>query len=150
MRLTILALLVPPLGLAACSQSEDASAETATSAPRVSETAAATQPDAPAQAPIVPAKFHGIWDYAKGSCDPASDMRTEIAEHGIAFYESHGAVTGLTLESPDAILVELAMEGEGEKWQDRRRFTLSADGRTLTVTGVDQDEGEPMPLKRCA
>ena len=140
------AQLIAVLALAACSQAEPAPTETASPEP----TAATTPPVAtgPAQALAIPDRFHGIWDYVKGSCDPVSDMRTEIAERGITFYESHGAVTDLTVESPERITVELAMQGEGEKWTMIRTFTLSEGNTILTPTGGDT--GEPMPLKRCA
>ena len=97
----------------------------------------------------MPPQFHGIWDYVEGSCEPASDMRTEIAERGITFYESHGVLTALTVESPERITVTLAMKGEGEKWTTTRTFTLSRNGTILTPTGGG-DTGPPMPLKRCA
>lgn len=98
---------------------------------------------------LVPARFHGIWDAADAPCDPATDMRVEIAERGITFYESHGAVTALSAPVPDRITVELAMQGEGEKWTTTRTFTLNADGTRLTPSGGG-DTGPPMPLKRCA
>lgn len=141
-----LALLAP----AACSQGEPAPAETAAPGPLDSPlpTAAPTAP-APAQSLLVPDRFQGIWDHVEGSCNPASDLRVEIAERGITFYESHGAVTALTVESPEAIVVDLAMQGEGEKWTMRRRFTLTNDGQTLTPTAADGESFEPMPLKRC-
>ena len=135
------------LTLAACGQGEPAPAETA---------AAAEAPAAPVPAPtpvaaaLVPDRFHGIWDAETGSCDPTSDMRVEIAERGITFYESHGAVTAVAVESPEAIVADLAMQGEGEKWTMRRRFTLSNGDRTLTPEAVGDKQFEPMPLKRCA
>ena len=30
----------------------------------------------------IPARFHGVWDALTGTCDPASDMRVEIAKRG--------------------------------------------------------------------
>lgn len=134
------------LVLAACSQGEPAPAETA--APAGAPTAASSTPAAAPQIAVIPEPFQGIWDFVEGSCDPASDMRTEVAERGITFYESHGAVTALTAESPERIKVELAMQGEGEKWTMTRTFTLSAGGTILTPTGGG-DTGEPMALKRC-
>ena len=146
MRRSILSLAV--LALSACSQGEPAPSETASPAPAGT---AAASPAAPARIALVPDRFHGIWDAETGSCDPSSDMRVEIAERGITFYESHGAVTAIAVESPDAIVAELAMQGEGEKWTMRRRFTLSNGDRTLTPAAVDPSEQfEPMPLKRCA
>lgn len=141
-------LLIPltALALAACSQNEPPPAETARSPEPVPTGSVAPVPAVEA---VIPDRFHGIWDYAKGSCDPASDMRTEIAERGITFYESHGAVTALTVDSPERITVDLAMQGEGEKWTLTRTFTLSEGDTVLTPTGGG-DSGEPMPLKRCA
>ena len=146
MRLSILPLAA--LALAACSQEPPAPSETATPAPVETTTAAQPAP-APAQIVQVPDRYQGIWDIEQGSCNPASDMRVEIAQRGITFYESHAAVTAVEVESPDAIVVELAMQGEGEKWTMRRRFTLSNGGQTLTPSAADGEQFEPMPLKRC-
>ena len=145
MRRSILPLAA--LALAACSQAEPAPSETASPEPRA--TAPSPTPTAPAPVALVPDRFHGIWDAETGTCDPASDMRVEIAERGITFYESHGAVTAVAVDSPEVIVVDLAMQGEGEKWTMRRRFTLSKGGQSLTPTSADGDPFEPMPLKRC-
>ena len=146
MRRSILSLAV--LALAACSQGEPAPAETGV--PSQADTPAPPAASTPlAQSLLVPDQFQGIWDYVKGTCDPSSDLRVEIAERGITFYESHGAVTALTVDSPEVIVVELAMQGEGEKWTMRRRFALTDDGQTLTPTAADGESFEPMPLKRC-
>jgi hypothetical protein len=142
--------LFASMTLAACSQGEPGPAIAESTEPSETPSQAAARPTAaPTPALLIPDRFHGIWDYVKGSCDPASDMRTEIAERGITFYESHGAVTALTIDSPERITVELAMQGEGERWTMTRTFTLSQGDTTLTPTGGG-DTGEPMPLKRCA
>lgn len=138
---------VATLMLAACSDSEPAPSETTSPAPTAATPS--SFPSAPPQVMVIPDRFHGIWDYVEGSCDPASDMRTEIAERGITFYESHGAVTGLKVQSPEQITVELAMQGEGEKWEMIRTFILSENDTILTPTGGG-DTGAPMPLKRCS
>lgn len=135
------------IALAACSQAEPAPEDVVTASPAQTDTPA---PTVASQAALVPDRFHGIWDAETGSCDPASDMRVEIAERGITFYESHGAVTAVTVESPEAIVADLAMQGEGEKWTMKRRFTLSNGDRTLTPEAVGEEQFEPMPLKRCA
>ena len=135
------------LALAACSEGQPTPAETASPEPSAAST---PSPAAPARIARMPDRFHGIWDYEKGRCDPSSDLRVEIAERGITFYESHGAVTAVTVESPAAVVADLAMQGEGESWTMRRRFTLTNGDRTLTPEAVDGDRFEPMPLKRCA
>lgn len=144
----LILILSAALAVASCSQTEPAPAETETAAPRPSPP---TEAAAPARIVEVPVAFQGIWDYVDGTCDPASDLRVEIAERGITFYESHGAVTALTVESPEAIVVELAMRGEGDKWTTTERFRLMDDGRTLVISGLDDDEKfDPPPRKRCA
>ena len=130
------------LALSACSQSEEAAA------PEATPTSSAANP-APAQADKVPAAFLGVWDYVRGSCDPASDLRIEIKPDAIEFYEAHGNITKIIVESPETVVLDLAMDGEGEQWTMARRFSLSNGGETLTPTGMDDEGFEPMPLKRC-
>lgn len=143
MRLSIVSIAA--LALLACSQGEDA---TPPEAGKTTE-APAPAPSSPAAVQTVPAAFLGVWDYVKGTCDPASDLRIEIKPAAIEFYESHGDITRIAVESPEAVVLDLAMEGEGEKWTMQRRLTLSNDGEMLTPTGIEDDGFEPMPLKRC-
>jgi hypothetical protein len=148
------AALPAALLLAACSGSDDPAGE-----PETVETMMPVEPDggigdgvgppAPVTADIVPADYLGAWDYVEGTCDPASDLRVEIGPRSMQFYESYGEITRIVVESPRDIVVSLAMEGEGEQWQMKRRFTLSDDGNTLTPSAVDDEPFEPMPLKKC-
>lgn len=143
MRIALSALAV--LALAACSQSEPET-EPATQA----SSAAKPAPSAsPVSQPNIPERFQGVWDYVEGSCDPASDLRIEILPQAIEFYEAHGKITGVLVESPDTVSVELAMEGEGEQWTMERRFVLTDNGDRLVPESVGEDQFEPMPLKRC-
>lgn len=141
--LTCLALLA----LAACSQESPAPSETAT--PVASPAATGTPAATPRQASLIPERFLGIWDVQGGNCEPGSDLRVEIAERGVTFYESHGAVTGVVIESPSSVVVDLAMQGEGDKWTVKRRFTLGEDGRTLTPEAVDDEQYTLIPRQRC-
>ena len=145
----------PLLLLAACSGPAD---DTAT--PDSGETAIPVEPDggigdgaAPLPEPTVseeiPGAFLGVWDSTKGSCDALSDLRIEVSPKAISFYESRGEVTGVEIDNPDRITVSLAMEGEGEKWQMVRQFTLSENGTILTPRSVGEEQFEPLPLKRC-
>ncbi len=146
------------LALAACQQSPEDGADAA-DAPGAGETAMPVEPDGgigdgaqplPETVDAIPEAFLGVWDYVKGSCDPASDLRVEIGPRTIGFYESHGEVTRVEVDGPNRIVVSLAMEGEGERWTMARLFTLSEDGQTLTPAAADAGEQlEPMPLKRC-
>ena len=142
------------LALAACSQEAEEPA-----GPTGEQTAMPVEPDGgigdgagPPQPVVVeeiPQAFLGVWDHVEGSCDPASDLRVEISPRSMQFYESHGEVAQVEVDSPRRIVVSLAMEGEGEKWQMARMFTLSDDGKTLTPESIDEEQFEPMPLKKC-
>lgn len=152
-----LPLLAPALLLAACGQQQE---ETAVPAPTPEPTAAAApapQPDlAAADAAAIrqgqiPPRYHGVWDAVTGSCDPASDLRVEIAARRILFYESVGNVTATGSEGGDAI-ADLAMEGEGEQWFRSLRMTLSGEGdaaRLVLADALETPRGQPIPLKRC-
>ncbi|WP_271438179.1 hypothetical protein [Pontixanthobacter luteolus] len=97
----------------------------------------------------IPARFQGVWDYVGGTCNPASDMRTEIKPRQILYYESLGLVAGVGSEGSDA-LVDLVMEGEGEQWVQVSRLSLSADGKTLSVSdGTKPKVKDEYPRKRC-
>lgn len=148
------AILFTGLLVAACAGQEPEPAETAeaaATAPAQTPAATGASPEIspPAAIAVIPERFHGIWDKAGGPCDPASVTRTEIAERGVTFYESHGAVTALAIDSPEKITVDLAMQGEGEKWTLKRSFTLSGDSTVLTPSGGSQP-GAFHPLRRCA
>ena len=150
MRPIVLALL---LVLAAC-EGEPQQEAPAAPEPAASPTALPTDPSAPSPAAAIPARFLGVWDAETGTCNPASDLRLEIAPTIIGFYESQGTLTRIA-ESPDgAATLDLAMEGEGDTWD----MTM-----TINLTGTDAAErleiqhkaepGEPAPkplrLKRC-
>ncbi|MGB3710539.1 MAG: hypothetical protein WA985_02505 [Erythrobacter sp.] len=96
----------------------------------------------------IPRRFHGVWDYAQGTCDPASDLRVEIEDDRITFYESLGEVDEVTVRSASEVAVELDMEGEGESWENTLLLTLSDDGETLTPRNADGSDN-PMPRTRC-
>lgn len=137
--------IVPILALAVCACSQEQQA----AAPDTADATEAPAATASGKAGAMPAAFLGVWDFVEGNCEPASDLRIEIKPRSIEFYESHGDIQSVTVESPDVVVLDLAMEGEGETWTMRRRFTLSNGGETLTPTGFEDETFEPMPLKRC-
>ncbi|GGA06933.1 hypothetical protein GCM10010923_16120 [Blastomonas marina] len=99
----------------------------------------------------IPARFLGAWDYVEGNCDPTSDLRMEIGQRRIVFYESVGDVTGIRAEGEDAIVVDMNMSGEGETWTQSTKLTLEDGGDRLVPSEAGDDGGyEPMPRKRCA
>ena len=71
-----------------------------------------------------------MWDYEGGTCDPASDLRTQISGDQIRFYESTGEVVSVELDGDKAI-VELAMTGEGESWTQTSALIHNAGSDTL-------------------
>lgn len=149
-------LLAPALVLllAACgSETAEPPAAPATTEVVISDTVGA-QPSAAAPDGVltaIPAAFLGVWDAETGSCDPASDLRLEIAAQTIGFYESQGTVNRV-VQNPDGWTVaDLAMEGEGETWDMTMSLRLSGEGeaRRLSVRHKGQTEADQRTLKPC-
>ena len=125
----------PALAESSDEQPAEAVAEEAVAAPAAAEGA-------------IPAQFVGVWDYIEGTCDPASDMRLEIAQERLIFYESVGQVRSAQAEG-DTLRVDLAMSGEGETWRDQLQFTLMDDGTLHRVDAAAPDAVDEYPRKRC-
>lgn len=143
-----LAAAILALALAGCG-SEPTPAPTPTDTAEVTSTA----PDAPggaiAETTLIPERFIGVWDYEKGTCDPASDMRLAIGQDRFEFYESVGEVKAVRNEG-DATVVDLAMEGEGETWDQSLRLVVKDNGERLHVTEpVNASDTDDYPRKRC-
>lgn len=146
-----------PLALVAAGCSDPAPTDTGT-APV--ETAVPVEPDGGigdgagpsiASRDTIPTSFRGIWDIADGTCSPASDLRMDIRADEIEFYESMGKVTSVEVESPDTIVVSLAMSGEGESWDVTTRYVLSDGGAVLTPFETETNpQYKPIPRKRCS
>ncbi|BDI61902.1 hypothetical protein MACH05_24620 [Qipengyuania nanhaisediminis] len=152
--------LLAAFALAACGS------EPATNAPEPApvETAIPVEPDGgigdgagppdrldTALANRIPTRFHGVWDHVEGSCDAASDLRMEISGNEILFYESIGTVTGAAPDG-DAVIVTLAMEGEGETWEQKTRLALVGEGESQRLETSDGDlprTPDDYPSKRC-
>lgn len=145
--------MLAALPLVACSQSDPAPMESAgpeTAAVPAPADTPSPVPAAPERIAQVPERFQGIWDSARGGCEPGSASRVEVAERGITFPRSHGAVTGIAVEGADAIAVELAMTEGEESGTARHRLALRDNGRTLTVAAVNGAPAIATPLERCA
>lgn len=98
----------------------------------------------------IPARFRGTWDYVEGDCDPASDLRMEVGERRILFYESVGEVTDIRPASDDAIIVTMELSGEGETWTETTRLRLEDGGDRLIPSMADgEPANRPLPRKRC-
>jgi hypothetical protein len=147
----VLALLA--LTLTAC-EGEPQQEAAAAPEPAVSPAALPAETRAPATAAAIPARYIGVWDAETGTCDAASDLRLDVGASEIGFYESQGTLTRIA-ESPDgAAMVDLAMEGEGDKWDMTMTISLSgADKAERLVVQHRGEPGEPAPeplrLKRC-
>lgn len=153
MRYTAALLLVATLSLAACQQTEPNTlpGDARANADPAAMTSPTFTPAAlPTTARVIPERFRGVWDNARSKCSPSSNLRMDIGAVSIEFYESLGNVTGVTVEAPDSIVVDLAMEGEGERWEVKNRYTLSNEGATLTPTDLSHNDGAiVIPRKRC-
>lgn len=140
-----LALAAATMALGACSS------EPETPAPEAGETAAEAPVDAPVTTPDadgIPADMLGVWDYVAGTCDPASDMRLEIAADHLTFYESYGTIQSVTRDGDD-VTIALAMEGEGETWEESTTYRL-VEGGTLLESSLPDPMGDGlMRRKRC-
>ncbi len=85
----------------------------------------------------IPAAFHGEWNADLGACGTgASETRLRISADRVRFYESSGAVRRVEVLNPRVIDVTAEYQGEGDTWRDERRFTLSEDGNSLTVSDL--------------
>lgn len=108
------------------------------------------RPDAPAEEPAaeppadpergdvaasIPARFHGEWNADLDACGTgASETRLRISADRVRFYESAGAVRRVEIVNSRVIDVTAEYQGEGDTWEGERRFTLSDDGNSLTVS----------------
>jgi len=105
-------------------------------------------PNGPASIPI---SLWGVWDYAQGTCAPESDLRLEIAEDSITFYESFGQVREVEELDQGAAKLTLAMQGEGEEWTQVLILRPIEAGTGLLIIDPDRPEAaEDLPRKRCS
>lgn len=144
-------LAVLALALAACNRGTPSADEGPPAAPPTKEAATVEAPAAldPAVTIDIPPQMLGVWDYEKGTCDPASDMRLTIANDRFTFYESSGTVEAVR-RAGDAVIVELAMTGEGENWTQSYRLALrDAEQRLHMTDPVKSPAVDPYPRKRC-
>lgn len=137
-------LLALPVILAACSQeaappsvTNEAERPTAPG-PEAPLPVPAISPSAPAEAEVIPEAFRGEWNRVAADCGTArNDSRLRIEAKRIRFHESSGEVLAVR-EEGQTIAVRARYTGEGETWENERRFTLSVDGRTLSADGMDR------------
>ncbi len=139
--------------LAACGGAESPEEPAGDLELTVSATDAATSDAEPEVEPsLIDAAYQGVWDYEGGTCAPESDMRMEVTATDITYYESYGRVTG-TRPDGDDLIVDLAMEGEGQEWNESQRLSILGNGtaRRLHVTNGDTPKAlDEYPRKRCS
>lgn len=98
----------------------------------------------------VPAKFQGTWDFVDGDCSAKSDLRIQVGTNSVQFYESRGVVNGYDQPDANTVILNLAMEGEGEKWEERFRMALVENGTFLEASEQSgYGAGQAMRRKRC-
>lgn len=131
-----LAMFAVAAVLAACTPAEDP-APTTQPAPAAKAPTAAPRTPAPAPGPAsatVPAAFLGEWNTEPADCGSSrNDSRLVIERDRIAWWESSGPVTAVTVHGPRDIAVTAEMSGEGETWTTTTRFVLRED-ETLAAT----------------
>ena len=137
--------------LASCAQDESAPVDSdVTASPARTERSLAdeteTGPTRARDLTAIPERFRGVW--GDGDCSASSDLRLEIGEREIAFYESVGEVRSLNQSDDGSLVMDLAMSGEGENWEQRTRLLLSADGDQLTIEDADDPRDEPTNVRR--
>lgn len=142
------ASLALALALAACGNEPVEQPAPATPTAQAPASAEATA-GAITETTLIPDSVIGVWDYEKGTCDPASDMRLAIGQDRFEFYESVGEVKAVRREG-EATVVDLAMAGEGETWDQSLRLVLRDGGERLQVTEPGSaSDTDDYPRKRC-
>lgn len=149
------ALLIPVvLMLAACSPATEPPAPTdvpTPSEPPVAPPAPAapgvpTPPPAPTPVATLPADFLGEWNMTPADCGSSrNDSRLVIEPDRIAWWESSGPVTAVTVHGPGEIEVTTRMSGEGETWDASYRFRLDGQDSLVTTDAT----GGSMTRRRC-
>ncbi len=95
--------------------------------------------------PLIPDRFHGIWDDVASDCSTNSDARLRITAGEMVFYESVAKVTSVRQDNEGALISVLA-SGEGEVFETTYRLYVK-DGRLfMEVAGTNYGAFE---RKRC-
>jgi hypothetical protein len=83
----------------------------------------------------IPQPLRGRWDASPAACaGRRGEMRLEVEADRLRFYESEARVQAVRTATGDSAEVDLAFEGEGERWTDTRRLRLLPDGRLSVET----------------
>lgn len=107
---------------------------------------APVSPAGPREATTVPAAFVGEWNIDPADCGTSrNDSRLRIEPTRIAWWESSGAVTRVTVHADNDIEVRARLTGEGESWDSNTRFALQGQD-TLVATDAT---GGTVTRKRC-
>jgi hypothetical protein len=72
----------------------------------------------------------------RAACGTESEGRLTVEPRRITFYESSGPITAVS-RIGDIVTITATLTGEGTTWEETMRFTLSADGATLTNLSTD-------------
>ncbi len=89
---------------------------------------------------VIPANFRGRWSFTDATCEEeVSESYLSIGEDSLSFFESQGSVRDITRPSANEIIVDLAMKGEGEQWNEQQTLRLERDGSELNriVAGLE-------------
>ena len=108
-------------------------------APASANAAANRQGLAPSAQPvrtIIPERYRGTWDASAAACDAhAGEMRLVVEGQRLRFYESVASVESVRPAGRGRIEVDLALQGEGETWQETRTLRLLPHGQLEVGVG---------------
>jgi hypothetical protein len=108
----------------------DATIETSPSSPEAS-------PEAPdGDIAAIPERFQGRWDVDPAACaGRPGEMRLTVAPDRLLFHESVARVAAVRPGEANAVVVDLALEGEGETWRETRTLRLTGEDRLEVTVG---------------
>ena len=97
--------------------------------------------------PKVPEPFRGVWDASAAACAGAhSNLRIRIGDTSIAYWESDGLATAVSLVGTDEMRVTWAMSGEGERWTSQTRFVIASSADRMFAESLPQGGQEFIPV----
>lgn len=92
-----------------------------------------------------PDRLIGHWTQDTASCGTEDTRGVVITADRVQFYEAVGTPKLVRLEADGSVATELDYVGEGKRWSESARFTVSPDDRTLRLRAF----GRELYLQRC-
>ena len=97
----------------------------------------------------IPRTYWGEYNASLDKCGTVrSDSRLVISADQLAFYESVGLLKELLVLKDGGIVIRAEFTGEGERWSALDAFSLSPDGKVLTMTVPRSTDAKQSVFKR--